>query len=308
VAVVLAFRLALVLGPASVVVVRWAQGPGPANLPGWLTAILSDPDEDDETKTAAVASWSGRVSEVTTFGDPFELRKLQVLFGRSSGAATPEDDAVITFHLLKLAAGVPSADWTVQNFVDVETAFDTFWNAIKNTQSVNLRLKQLRWYATGPQIDIALGAPGRTGPPRRVVERNLPGTSPFSPPVAMPPQVAISVTEKTAVASAWGRFYLPAPLATSAVWTGAGRLDPAYQTTLGNAADAFYEACRTAGLPVVVYSAAKPERETKAGLTLPAVAARALTVDQLQVDDLADVIRSRRWNAPLLRLQRDVAA
>jgi hypothetical protein len=30
-------------------------------------------------------------------------------------------------------------------------------------------------------------------------------------------------------------------------------------------------------------------------------------VKQIQVDDLFDVIRSRRWQTPLLRVQRDIA-
>ncbi|HVJ22527.1 MAG TPA: hypothetical protein VM756_01175, partial [Burkholderiales bacterium] len=64
----------------------------------------------------------------------------------------------------------------------------------------------------------------------------------------------------------------------------------------------------TAGVPIVVYSPAKPERPKKPSGTLPATVARALTVDTIQVDDIPDVIRSRRFNKTLLRVQRGVGA
>jgi hypothetical protein len=77
----------------------------------------------------------------------------------------------------------------------------------------------------------------------------------------------------------------------------------------------FHGACVAASMHPVVYSAAKPVRQTAAekrtGATpgsLPAVPARALAITNYQVDDVPDVIRTRRWNEPLIRDQNPVSA
>ena len=308
-AVVLVFRALIALSPSAYRVVKIEQSasgqPGADSIPRALWDRLRS-DESDESLTLAVSGAVGKLASVATYSETFELRKLQVLFGRTSGAATPEDDAVITYHFLKLVGGTPSSEWVEGDFTALESAYDTAWNAVKPRFLPSLTLRQYRWYATGPQIDAALGGPGRTGPPRRVVDRNLPGTSGAT--VGSIPQAAISVTEKTSDPKSWGRFFLPGPFAPAFLMNTAGRLLSAEQTTIGNAFDAFYEAALTNGTPVVVYSAAKAARATAGGGSLPAALARALTVDELQVDDIVDVIRSRRWNAPLLRLQRQVGA
>jgi hypothetical protein len=117
--------------------------------------------------------------------------------------------------------------------------------------------------------------------------------------------VALSVTEKTSDPKSWGRFYLPA-MASSAE-NANGRVDATLQGAVADGVDAFYEACIAASVHPVVYSTAKPARETAGGSELPARGARALPVKEIQVDDLWDVIRSRRYNEPLLRLQRAIA-
>lgn len=303
----LAFKVAIALGPASVRVLSWAQGPAvdTATRIGRASwARLNDPAEADETLAALLSGEIGYSVQVTTFSTTFETRKLQAIFGRASGGAVPEDSAVCTFHFLKLTAGAPASAWVEADFTALETAFDAMWGSIKVKYYETTKLKQLRWYRAGPQRDEELGAPGRTGPPVRVVDRNVAGTVAASWP--LPPQVAVSVTEMTTDPKAWGRFYLPAPAVL--VLDLSGRLEVSNQTLIGNAADTFYESALTNGTPAVVYSSLKSSRLTKAGLTLPAKAARALTVDKLQVDDLLDVIRSRRWASPLLRLQRQVGA
>jgi hypothetical protein len=70
-----------------------------------------------------------------------------------------------------------------------------------------------------------------------------------------------------------------------------------FQADVADNADTMYESFVTNNTPAVVYSAATATRPT----------ARALGVGMVQVDDLFDVIRSRRWNEPLLRLQRAIA-
>jgi hypothetical protein len=67
-----------------------------------------------------------------------------------------------------------------------------------------------------------------------------------------------------------------------------------------------YQAFKTANVPAVVYRPDLPVREKKNGVELPARDASAWTVDKIQVDDVFDVIRSRRWKNPTLRLQREI--
>jgi hypothetical protein len=296
VVVVLAFRVAIVVAPLTLRVVQSGQ-PSALQQGGFVAEALwrrfNDPGEADEDLSVAASEQLGYSVAVTTFSGEFSCRKLQVAF--SFGA---EDVRVVTHHFLKVAGGVPSDAWVAADFVTVEDAYDVFFAAMKDTLPPAYVLAGLRWYKAGPN-DVP------PQEPVRVVERSVAGTSIFS---SVPPQCAASVTEKTTSSRAWGRFYFPAPGANGAHYTGTGRFQPSYQTQLGNAADAMYESCLAAGITPVVYSVAKPVRPTAAGGQLPAIGARALSIDQLQVDDIPDVIRSRRHNTPLLRLLRAVGA
>jgi hypothetical protein len=204
---------------------------------------------------------------------------------------------VTTHHFAKVAAGDIVDEWDAADFIAAEARLTTFWEAIDGNYTNEIVFKQIRWYRAGPD-DVPPQAPVR------IVDPNLAGVDATNQ--IMPPQVAVSVTEKTTDPRAWGRFYLPPP-SELAFDTNTGRIATGTLTTLADAADAMYEGLVTDGVPAVVYSSAKPIRETKAGTELPATVARALTVTQIQIDDVADVIRSRRWNEPLLRVQRDIA-
>lgn len=299
-AVVLAFRIAIALTPTAYRLVKWEQAstgqPGPTALGRYLWDRLQG-DEDDETLTAAVSAETGMLSSVETVEGTFELRKLQVRWLRNSGAAAGTDDAVTTHHFLYAPGGTPSATWASAQFEAVEAAFATFWGTIDDYYKAGHGPHQHRWYKAGPGI-----VPPQA--PVRVAEPDLVGTG-GSGLDQQAPQVAVSVTEKTTDPKSWGRFYLPA-MASSAE-NANGRVDTALCTALADGVDAFYEACIAADVFPVVYSSAKAERETAGGTTLPARAARALPVKSIQVDDLWDVIRSRRYNEPLLRVQRDIA-
>ena len=297
---VLAWRVAILVAPG---VVRWvntAQGagaPGPTDIPVFLWKRLNDPAESDDALTLAVSEQTGMLSSVTTFAAPFSLRKAQVRWGRNSGAAAGTDDAVTTHHFVKLASGSPVDTWDAADFIAVEAALTGFFNAIKAEINNTYSFKQVRWYTVDPAVALS-------GPPVRVIDPAIVGTSSG---VALPPQVALSVTERTDDPKAWGRFYLPGFNVGGTAVADNGRVATGLTTYVANAADTFYEACIAASCPAVVYSSAKPARETAGGTELPAQGARALTVTKIQIDDLWDVIRSRRYTEPLLRTQRDIA-
>lgn len=279
-AIALGFRIAIGLGVAGQRIVKWAEGPGPGQISETLANRLGDPSESDADLEAAVSMATGRVASVATFNAPFEARRMQAIWSRSgAGGTAPQDVAVTTHDWIKLAAGAPVDAWAEVDFATVEGNFDAFWGAILGFWTNGITLDQLRWYRIGPAV-----LPPQQ--PVRVVERNAPG---ISGDIQLPPQVAASVTERTSVRRSWGRFFLPAP-SVAALQIG-GRLSTAFITAIADAADAMYEACRVANVPGIVYS---PTSD------------RALTVDTVQVDDLPDVMRSRRYASPLLRIQRGI--
>jgi hypothetical protein len=248
----------------------------------------------------------GEVFYVTDYASPFELAKLSVRWSRAPAGGTVEDQDVCTFHFLKIAGGVPA----VSNDTDkaaVETAFGSFWSTCKTGYPSWVHLDQYRWYKDGPAfyelredpppakyVPLAIGNPAV-----RVTEVDVAGTA--SAGDTMPPQVAISVTEKTSSRPHWGRFYMPGGIA-SFTTDNDGRLD---MGNLGgqvqSAAVTFYNACRSASMIPVVFSIQKPERLTKRGATLPAVEAVAYGVTAIQVDNVLDVVRRRRYSAPTSR-------
>jgi len=299
-AVQILWKFAIAVAPALVRTANTADGagaPGPADIPRLLWDRLSDPDEADADLEDALSAGTGSMWNVTTFSAPFSLRKAQVRWGRNSSAAAGTDDAVTTHHFIKLASGAPVAAWVSADFQAVESALETFWVAIKSNWSNKYSYKQVRWYTVDPAIALS-------GPPVRVIDPAITGASSAVPHA---PQVALSVTERTTDPKAWGRFYLPPPVANLTTTEDQGRGNDSFVAGVAAAAETMYESCVTAGVPGVVYSSAKPARETKGGTPLPAQVARALTVTTVQVDDLFDVIRSRRYNEPLLRAQQDIA-
>jgi hypothetical protein len=299
-AVVFVFRAGVLLTPLAYRVLRASEGPGAeqvTGIPGSLWARINDPGESSGDLELALGEATGRMWSVTDYTGTFELRKAQVRWGRSGGAAGGTDDAVTTHHFIKIAGGAPSGTWVEADFTGLESALAGFWSSIKDAFTPNTIYKQVRWYRV---------VPGTTsnGAPVRVIDPNVPGTAPNTQ-IPFPPQVAVSVTERTSDVKSWGRFYLPNPGHGNT--TAFARIHPAFQDQIANAADTLYEAAITNGTPTVVFSAAKPARPSAGGGTLPATSARALGVLKIQVDDLYDVIRSRRWNEPLLRVQREVA-
>lgn len=245
-------------------------------------------EEDD------VASWSG----------DYELRKLQVSWSRIPSTGVAQDAAMCTFHFLNLTGGNPDDTWTAADYGAVETAFDTFWGALGTSYSAESILKEYLWRKDGPSF-----RPHGTelSPTERITARNVPGS--ISAGAELPPQCACSVTEvipatflahgvgvpgsapgtgRTQLRNRWGRFYLPAPQTNQ---IAAGRFTSAFCTKVGDAAKVFYDACVSAQLIPVVYSP---------------TTGNAWSVDAIHVDDIVDVIRSRRFVTPLTRTPRTI--
>lgn len=284
--VALLLRAVVAVGLGAHRVLRWAEGPGADNLtsiPRSLWDRMSDPLESESDLTTALGLHTGTLSEVALYPAPFETRKLQLVWDFGYAGSPGEDVRVCTFHFLKLVAGSPNATWTEPNFTAIEDAIDTWWLTLKGNYTSAITLTEGRWYKAGPAI-----VPPQE--PVRVVDFNSAGTLSGGAYVQLPPQVAISVTEKTSARRQWGRFYLPAPV-HSVLTAASGRIATAILTSIADLTEELYTAANVANTPVVVYS---PTNST------------ALTVDQIQVDDIPDVIRSRRFDQPLLKVQRAI--
>jgi hypothetical protein len=224
---------------------------------------------------------------------PVELRRAQLVWEEVGSANLGEDVRVSTFDFLNITGGVPDNSWTAADFINAETRLVNFWNAIKPRYAPNLALKQIRWYAIGPTIV-------HSGPPRRVLPLNLPGTA-ASGQDQLPPQVALSMSERTEAPRSWGRVFLPAP---SMQQCFTGRASSQFITAVADAAVPLYTDFGTEEIVPVVWSPAKEARGTAKGGSLPAQPPRVLTVSKVQVDNIWDVIRSRRYRENIVRQVR----
>lgn len=231
---------------------------------------------------------------VATYAEPFELRKVQVIWSVLDQATATEDSRVCTFHLAKVSGGAVVSTWDGADFTALDAAIGTYWGNLVTHYPQETILDRIKVYKAGPAIV----------PPQVPVydaDKNVAGGNTSAP---LPPQVAVSVTEIAGSKRYWGRFYLPAPATDTC--SPYGRLVTAAQTNFADRTDTFYTSLKAANLEPVVYRMPLPERETKGGTTLPARAGSAWTVEKVQVDDVFDVIRRRRFKYPTLRVQRDI--
>lgn len=276
---------------------RAVQGPAVATWTNTYNALrtrLHDPNESDEDLSQALSDLDGYDWSVATYTGAFELRKLHLQFSQADAAVPSDDVRVTTFHFAKISGGSVVDTWDGDDFTALAAAVDAMWANLKTVYPTETVLNRIKVYKDGPAIE----------PPQVPVydaSRSVAGTSTDNP---LPPQVAISVTEIAGAKPNWGRFYLPSPSDT--VLSTFGRLASAQHTAIANYCETFYESMKAAGLHPVVYRQALPSRQKKNGATLAARDASAWDVEKIQIDDVFDVIRSRRFKYPTLRVQREI--
>jgi len=205
-----------------------------------------------------------------------EWRRLQLVFTRATPTGSTEDVAVCTFDLANFTAGENDPSWTVGDYQAAEALFGTWWTACKAKVVTGVSLKEYRWYRA------QFGEQFQSGPPERVTAVNVAGTAASTG--TMPFQVAMSVTEKTPFPMHWGRFYLPG--ISDTVLDTYGRWTYGEFATIGNATATLYDGLYDAQLVPVVPSA---------------ILQSLLGVRSIQIDDVPDVIRSRRARTTLVR-------
>lgn len=203
------------------------------------------------------------------------VRRAQLVFTRDT-LAPPQDACTTHLDFLNLTNGSPDDTWTDGDFQILEAQIEAFINATAGLMHTSVHFSELRWYRVGPGVLPP-------NPAIRIKQEAIAGTATNS----LPPQVAASITLKTVPRRQWGRMYMPWYGVTTL--TGNGRFNSG---TITGAAD-FFNALMLAAIdnemPPVIYSK---------------VRGKAFTVETVQIDDVPDVIRSRRFNEATVKVIR----
>jgi hypothetical protein len=208
-------------------------------------------------------------------GSGVGVRRAELVFDRVPPGAISDDVAAMHFDFLNLTGGAPDDTWTAADFTTVEAAINTWWASTKPMVHESHTLREIRWYRVGTGVVPP-------NPAARVTAVGFAGTSSSQ---MLPPQIAISLTMKTARRLQWGRTYLPGITASDIA--GRGILQTSVIQALADAVD------------VLITTTASSDFH--AGV-LSGVAGSFFTTESIQVDNIADVIRRRRWRNPTARI------
>lgn len=238
-----------------------------------------------------------------TYTGSFEVQRFQLEWTPAASTLIDEDVRVCTFHCIKTVGGSPVASWDPADFVAMDNAFSAWWTSAKVLCTPDISWTRLKAYRAGPNV-----LPPQT-PTYDIVKTAQAGSGAGG----LPPQVALSVTEKAGAKKNWGRFYFPAlaqATGGTSICGADGRPVNEVTTILADATDALYEAARIALTPFVIYhpalAANRPTGNPPTASSLPERPAEAVTVESIQIDNVFDVIRNRRWETATLRTQRQV--
>lgn len=208
------------------------------------------------------------------------------------GSTDPKDDMYCTFDITNITGGTLDSSWTSGDYTTMETKLDTFFTALASQQSSSVRLVAYKWYVRSFN-DMSFEKPfAPHGPPDRVTTKAITGTSGG---IILPPQIGISVTEKTIYPRNWGRFYIPG-IGGTAVNDPSPTIKTTAVDAIATATSNLVTSMAASDFQLVVpITSLGPGRR---GSNDPGVPTRRLsTVDHIQVDNVFDVQRSRRTHA-----------
>jgi hypothetical protein len=219
--------------------------------------------------------------------------RLQLEFTRTVPTGLRDDRMSINFHIGKtVGGGLYSKFLTGTECAVIEALFDTWFTAAGVYIVSPVTLVAYRWHvvdadefdvyggadpvtSTGPASGRG-GRADRLGPALRVTGRAASGTGGTS---RNADQVSMTTTFRTASRKHWGRVYLPGPNATQISGGGFGRFANTMVDAEASAMRTLINGISSAGYELGVWS----------------TTGRAfLTVAELRVDDVPDIIRRRR--------------
>lgn len=217
---------------------------------------------------------SGGVTAVEGVG--IGVRRYSLRITPPAPGGFTDDVRVMHFDFLNLTGGAPDDTWTDTDYDTVEGHVEDWFGAVQSLLSTTYTFHESRVYRIGPGVNPP-------NPAVKVYSVTNVGTSSSA---ELPPQDAMSITLKTSARKQWGRTYLPG--LTTAILGGYGLADSDKCDTLGGATDDMIAAAADDDFHLVVYSPTKQA---------------ANTVQSVQVDNIIDVIRSRRWRNATHRYQ-----
>lgn len=236
---------------------------------------------------------------VATYTGDYTLAKLTVSWKRLPTVGVAQDVDQCTFHFLNLTGGEPDDTWTAADFIQVEDLVHDWWDPLKTFYTPEIQLSEYSWRYDGPGF-----RPHGSGfsPTIRSIPQSVSGTA--SSGTQLPPQCAVSVTEvteskytaygvgvpgdtpgtgRTQLRNRWGRIFLPAPSHGMLLH---GRFDAGFCASVSLRTSQLYNGLVAADIIPVMYSP---------------TTGNAWSITELHVDDIVDVIRSRRFIEPLTR-------
>jgi len=202
------------------------------------------------------------------------VRRATLYLDRAT-ASPGDDDATIHFDWLNITGGNPDDSWIDADYTTLETAMIAFWTSYKANVDSHIGLREIRWHRVGAGVT----------PPNPATRVYLLPTTSYgaSSTASAIPQIATSITFRTAVRRSWGRTYLP----LHASFTNSnGRLNSTQVDTMLGYANTMVNTAASSDFHLVVTS-----------LHLSA----ALVVEKLEMDDVVDVVRRRRWKHTVYR-------
>jgi hypothetical protein len=207
-----------------------------------------------------------------------EWRHVQLIV-QPVGNQTTADRAVTTWDIVNVTNGAIDNSWTDQDYSDVQTSLSTLAQLWLPHMTTSYQLVETRYYrrAFNP---MTIDKPFQfSGPPERTFPINLPGTGGTGGTVR---QVALTSTDRTTYPRHWGRNYWPFP--GSGLTTALGYVPNATCDSWALAVHDTYAALMAKEFfPVVPVT--QVQKVPTRGL---------LGVTAVQVDNLPDVMRSRR--------------
>ena len=196
------------------------------------------------------------------------VRRASLRFSRLGPGAVADDDADMHFDFLNITGGSPDDTWTTTDYTDLETLIEAWWATTKAHISNQTELAEIRWYRVGTGVV----------PPNYAQRVTTVGVAGSSSSPMCPPQVACSITMRTARRRNWGRTYIPS--ISSAALDTQGQLTSTVVDDLAGAAATLLAGAAT--------------KQFYGGVT-SLIAGSFFATEHVEVDSILDVIRRRRW-------------
>lgn len=226
--------------------------------------IFTDTDNQSYWLDQSLDASTSVIIAVPTLG----FSRLQIVWDRTTPVGTREDVVTTGLSWCEAAASA-CTPLSPTDKTYVETLLATWWTAQKAVTTNQFTLREYRWYDYQPIST-------RPGPVDKVTASGVVGGLAAS---RLPDQLAYTSTYKTASRKHWGRSYWP--------FSGTSSIDLTYGRVTTAATDTL-----AANLIALLRAPGG------SGIINPCVASIAhhgvLLLKELQVDNVADVIRSRR--------------